>query len=192
MEFEGLTIDSKFLCVAPNDWAVVAKFSIIINGNSFEYSQSPHWLSQQYDKLNTYYSQSGNEWIVDAVKKAKSCITNQEGKWIVEAGNKGRYSVDVTEDHWTKFFSDLSNLKLTMTEEEQLFALRCVLQDALVLLEFSTEEEFIKCMGYDGDYKSIMKSIRVYNQCKDTFFKLRLGDSQIRSLLDKLSEQGIE
>lgn len=192
MEFEGLTVDSKFLCVAPNDWAVVAKFSIIINGNSFEYSQSPHWLSQQYSKLKGYYSQHGNEWIVAEAKTAESCITKQDGKWIVEAGNNRRYSIDVTEAHWIKFFRDLRNLKFTLTDEEQLFALRCVLQDALIPFEFSTEEEFIEGMGYEGDYQSVMKGVRVYNQCKDTFFKLRLGDSQIRSLLDKLSEQGIE
>lgn len=195
MEFEGLTVDSKFLCVAPNDYAVVAKFSVIVNGHSFEYSQSPHWLAEQYKKLKgkVFYSSNDHNWILNDIIKDKACILKDrdEDQFSVKLANGLGYYIDVTEPRFTTFFHELNKLRLTMTDEENLFALRCVLQDALIPLEFS-EEEFIECMGYEGDYQSVMKGVRAYNQCKDSSFKLALGDSQIRTLLDKLSEQGIE
>jgi hypothetical protein len=195
MEFENITIDSKFLCVAPTDYAVVAKFSIIVNGESFEYTQSPHWLAQQYKKLKgkVWYSTTGHDWILNDVIRDKSCITKDqdEDKYSLKLANGKGYWVDIKDSRWLRFFADLSKLKLAMTDEENLFAFRCVLQDALMPLDY-TEEEFVSDMGYEGDYKSVMRGIRVYNQCKDMFFKLKLGDSQIHKLLEQLSEQGIE
>ena len=69
-----------------------------------------------------------------------------------------------------------------------LFALRAILEDALVGFKFYTPGEFGKEFGYTD----IDKCIEVFNECNKTRVKLRFSETKIYELIEKLSEQGIE
>ena len=193
MEFEQLTIDSKFLCVAPNDWAVVPKFAIIINGNSFEYSQSAQWLTKYYYKVSSgmIMPDKGSKYLMQDILKEKSAMLMDKGDMTCGI-KRGNYRTIIDDNPaFTYVINKLSTVPMKLTDEEHLFALRYVLQDALFSIEMS-EEDFINDFGYGGDYATMKRGISIYNSCRDTYFKLQLGSQQMYDLLDKLYEQGIE
>lgn len=69
-----------------------------------------------------------------------------------------------------------------------MFALRAILEDALVGFQYFTQGEFGKEFGYTD----IDKCIEVFNACNQTRVKLRLSETKIYELIEKLSEKGIE
>ena len=75
-----------------------------------------------------------------------------------------------------------------LQEEELLFALRAILEDALIGFQFYTPGEFGKEFGYED----IDKCIEVFNACNQTRVKLRFSETKIYKLIEKLSEKGIE
>ncbi len=75
-----------------------------------------------------------------------------------------------------------------LSDKDMLFALRAILEDALVGFQFYTPGEFGKEFGYED----IDECIRIFNACNQTRVKLRFSETKINELIEKLSEEGIE
>ena len=73
-----------------------------------------------------------------------------------------------------------------------LFCLWSVLNDALYPLYYNNVDDFINEFGFDGDLKAIRKGEKIYNECKNTYIQLGLGEENINDLLENLAELGIE
>lgn len=78
--------------------------------------------------------------------------------------------------------------KTALTNEETLFAFRCVIEDALMSYEFATPGQMAKEFGYTD----VDEAVKIYNECTNTRIKLNKSEVQLRDILNKLSEAGIE
>lgn len=190
MEFENNTIECKFICVEKRSYAVVPKFAVIVNGISFDYYQSAMFLTEHYDKLQKkcYFSSTGREWILADLLKEEAPMMVEDNEVLVQL-KANRYRVK--DESLNKLLTHFNKLSISLTEEEQLFAFRSVIEEALYPMQMN-EEEFVEELGYSGDYLGVTKGIRIYGELRESALKLKLGQNEIYSLLDKLSEQGIE
>ena len=191
MKLNQFDISSRFLCATQLDHAIVPKFAIIVNGESFEYHQSAQYLTTMYKQMlkRNHYSSHSGDWVIGDGLRANSPFMVEGGEVLVRHTNRQRYRVQAK--YIPTFLNKLNKMPYKLSTEDELFAFRCVLSDSLFPVQMS-EEEFVTDLGYAGDYQSVQKGIRIYNQCRDIYFKLRLGEQEIIDLLDELSEQGIE
>jgi hypothetical protein len=191
--FEGINISSQFTRIGrrlSNDGykktfhMLFPKYSILINNETFEYSQSARYLAEGLGIKNScVYNNTSPGAIVNEI--------------YLDSGN---YTRTTANNLYPRIFSnrrttisDVNNKFLQskaskLSEKDILFAFRCILEDALVGFNYFTPGEFGKEFGYED----IDECIKVFNACNQTRVKLRFSETRINQLIDKLSEQGIE
>lgn len=195
--FEGITISSKFIGIGKrldNDGynaiyhILFPKYSVTIKNETFEYSQSAKYLA-------------------DAIGVKRGCIYETTYKHPTTGALKseiyidsGPYSRNTAHNAASRIFpnrtttiNDIHNKfaqskASELPEKELLYQLRAILEDALVGFEYFTPGEFGKEFGYTD----IDKCIEVFNECNKTRVKLKLSETKIYELIEKLSEKGIE
>lgn len=195
--FEEITISSQFIGIDKSldnggyksiFHILYPKYAITINNETFEYSQSASYLA------NAIGVKQG--WIYENTYKHPTTGALKSEIYI----DSGHYSRSSAHNAASKIFpnrtttiNDVHNKfaqskACELPEEELLFALRSILGDALVGFEYFTPGEFGKEFGYTD----IDECIRIFNACNQTRVKLRLSETKIYELLEKLSEKGIE
>ncbi len=195
--FEGITISSQFIGIGKrlDDGRYNAiyhmlfpKYSVTINNETFEYSQSARYLA-------------------DAISVKQGCIYEHTYKHPITGAltseiyiDSGLYTRSLANNVAPRIFpnrtttiNDVSNKfaqskACELSDKNMLFALRAILEDALVGFQFYTPGEFGKEFGYED----IDKCIEVFNACNQTRVKLRFSETKIYELIEKLSEEGIE
>ena len=195
--FEGITISSQFIGIGKRlstdghssiFHILFPKYSVTINNETFEYSQSARYLA-------------------DAIGVKQGCIYEHTYKHPTTGAynseiyiDSGHYTRNTANNVAPRIFpnrttniNDVSNKfakskDCELPEKELLFALRAILENALVGFEYFTPGEFGKEFGYED----IDKCIEVFNACNQTRVKLRFSETKIYKLLEKLSEKGIE
>ena len=195
--FEGITISSQFIGVGKRldnggynsiYHILFPKYSVTINNETFEYSQSARCLADAIGvKQGCIYEHTYKHPITGAYNS----------EIYIDSGTHTRRTANNVAPrifpNRTTTINDVSNKfaqskACELPEEELLFALRAILEDALVGFQFFTPGEFGKEFGYTD----IDKCIEVFNACNQTRVKLRLSETKIYEVLDKLSEKGIE
>ncbi len=195
--FEGITISSQFIGIGKSlstdghssiFHILFPKYSVTINNETFEYSQSARYLAEGLGLKqgciyeNTYkHPHSGaynSEIYIDSGPYTR---TSANGAAPRIFSNRKTTINDVHNKFSQSKASELQ-------ENELLFELRAILEDALVGFEYFTPGEFGKEFGYTD----IDNCIEIFNGCNQTRVKLRLSETKIHELLDKLSEKGIE
>ena len=195
--FEGITISSQFIGIGKRLSTdghssifrmLFPKYSVTINNETFEYSQSARYLA-------------------DAIGVKRGCIYETTYKHHTTGALKseiyidsGPYTRNTAHNTASKIFpnrtttiNDIHNKfaqskACELPEKELLYELRAILEDALVGFEYFTPGEFGKEFGYED----IDECIRIFNVCNQTRVKLRLSETKIHEVLNKLSEKGIE
>ena len=195
--FEGITISSQFIGIGKrlsndnykNDYYILfPKYAITINNETFEYSQSARYLADAIDvKQGCIYEHTYKHPTTGALK---SEIYIDSGPYTRNTANNVAPRIfqnrPTTINDIHNKFAQSKTCKLP--EKELLFALRAILGDALIGFEYFTPGEFGKEFGYTD----IDKCIEVFNACNQTRVKLRLSETKIYEVLNKLSEKGIE
>ena len=199
--FEGINISSQFIGIDKrlsndnykNDYYVLyPKYAITINNETFEYSQSANFLKEAMHK-NFERGKSSVFYEMSYVKPTSGAI--ETGIYINIAHNKR----DLFNSNKSLISNDIKSIRdlhimfsakkeSELSDKDMLFALRAILEDALVGFQFYTPGEFGKEFGYED----IDKCIEVFNECNKTRVKLRLSETKIYELIEKLSEEGIE
>lgn len=195
--FEGITISSQFIGIDKRlstdghssiFHILFPKYSVTINNETFEYSQSARYLAEGlgikqgclYE--NTYkHPNTGaynSEIYIDSGPYTRSSAHNVAPRIFTKR-------TTTIQDIHNKFSQSKAS---ELPEKELLFELRAILEDALVGFQFYTPGEFGKELGYTD----IDNCIEVFNACNQTRVKLRLSETKIHEVLNKLSEQGIE
>ena len=195
--FEGITISSQFIGIGKrlDDGRYNAiyhmlfpKYSVTINNETFEYSQSARYLANAIGvKQGCIYEHTYKRPTTGALK---SEIYLDSGPYTRSSANNADSTIFPNK---TTTINDVSNKfaqskALELPEEELLFALRAILEDALIGFQFCTPGEF----GEEFGYTDIDKCIEVFNACNQTRVKLKLSETKIYKLIEKLSEKGIE
>ena len=156
-------------------FAVIPKFLIFVNGHSFEYSNSANWLSNKHNLKQEFFvfDEQRNLWV-------KNGNTLSEVNWLNKRTfPRGKLPIALKPS-------------VSMSETDNLFALRCLLDDALLGVQYCDPDEFIKDLGYIDSLESIRKGEQVYRALKDTYRKLGYTENELQTLLEILSEKGIE
>ena len=195
--FEGINISSQFIGIGKrlDDGRYNAiyhilfpKYSVTINNETFEYSQSARYLADAIGvKQGCLYETTYKHPTTGALK---SEIYLDSGPYTRNTANNVASKIFPNR---TTTINDVSNKfaqskACELPEEELLFELRAILGDALIGFQFFTPGEFGKEFGYED----IDKCIEVFNECNKTRVKLRLSETKIHELIEKLSEEGIE
>ena len=199
--FEGINISSQFIGIDKflskddykNDYYILyPKYAITINNKTFEYSQSANFLKEAMHK-NFERGKSSVFYEMSYVKPPSGAI--ETGIYINIAHNKR----DLFNSNKSLISNDIKSIRdlhimfsakkeSELSDKDMLFALRAILEDALVGFQFYTPGEFGKEFGYED----IDECIRIFNACNQTRVKLRLSETKIHELIEKLSEEGIE
>ena len=199
--FEGINISSQFIGICKrlsndnykNDYYILyPKYAITINNKTFEYSQSANFLKEVMHK-NFERGKSSVFYEMSYIKPNSGAI--ETGIYIDIAHNKR----DLFSSNKSLISNDIKSIRdlhimfsakkeSELSDKDMLFALRAILEDALVGFQFYTPGEFGKEFGYED----IDKCIEVFNACNKTRVKLRLSETKIHELIEKLSEEGIE
>ena len=195
--FEGITISSQFIGIGKRldngrynaiYHMLFPKYSVTINNETFEYSQSAGYLADAIGvKQGCLYENTykhpitgayNSEIYIDSGTHTRSIANNVAPRIFPNR------TTNINDIH-NKFAQSKA---CELPEEELLFALRAILGDALVGFDYFTPGEFGKEFGYED----IDKCIEVFNACNQTRVKLRLSETKIYKILDKLSKKGIE
>ena len=195
--FEGITISSQFIGIGKRlstdghssiFHILFPKYSVTINNETFEYSQSARYLADAIGvKRGCIYENTYKHPTTGALK---SEIYIDSGPYTRNTAHNADSMIFLNR---TTTINDINNKfaqskACELPEEELLFALRAILEDALVGFKYFTPGEFGKEFGYED----IDKCIEVFNACNQTRVKLRLSETKINELLNKLSEKRIE
>ena len=195
--FEGITISSQFIGIGKRlstdghssiFHILFPKYSVTINNETFEYSQSARYLADAIGvKQGCLYENTYTHPITGALK---SEIYIDSGPYTRSSANNVAPRIFPNR---TTTINDVSNKfaqskACELPEEELLYELRAIIEEALIGFQFYTPGEFSKEFGYTD----IDKCIEVFNECNKTRVKLRLSETKIHELIEKLSEQGIE
>lgn len=199
--FEGINISSQFIGIdkrLSNDnykddyYILYPKYAITINNETFEYSQSANFLKEAMHK-NFERGKSSVFYEMSYIKPNSGAI--ETGIYIDIAHNKR----DIFNRNKSLISNDIKSIRdlhivfsakkeSELSDKDMLFALRAILEDALVGFEYFTPGEF----GKEFRYEDIDECIRIFNACNQTRVKLRFSETKIHELIEKLSEQGIE
>ena len=195
--FEGITISSQFIGIGKRlsrdgDNAIYhilfPKYSVTINNETFEYSQSARYLADAIGvKQGCLYEHTYKHPNTGALE---SEIYIDSGPYTRSSANNVAPRIFTNR---TTTINDVSNKfaqskACELPEKELLFELRAILENALIGFQYYTPGEF----GKDFGYEDIDKCIEVFNACNKTRVKLRLSETKIHELIEKLSEKGIE
>lgn len=150
------------------------KYTLVVNGQDFSYSGSAISLPNNLRLLRD---------LTGLPKNSAMYLNNNEV--YLQEGRTRRVVTTFTELQAIAF----SNPKVfTLSEEDMLFAFRCIIQDALVPYEFLTVGGIAKEFGYTD----VDEAISVYNCCVETLRKLGKTETQLLETLEELSKIGIE
>lgn len=195
--FEGITISSQFIGIGKRlDNGVYnsiynilfPKYSVTINNETFEYSQSARYLA---DAIGV------KPWCIYETTYKHPTTGALLSEIYIDSGPYTRSSANNVASkifpNRTTTINDVSNKfaqskACELPEEELLFELRAILEDALVGFQFFTPGEFGKEFGYED----IDECIRIFNACNQTRVKLRFSETKINELLGQLAVKGIE
>ena len=195
--FEGITISSQFIGIGKhldngryNDiyHILFPKYSVTINNETFEYSQSARYLADAIGvKQGCIYENTYKHPTTGALT---SEIYIDSGPYTRSSANNVAPRIFPNR---TTNINDVSNKfaqskACELPEKELLYQLRAILEDALVGFQFYTPGEFGKEFGYED----IDECIEVFNACNQKRVKLRFSETKINELIEKLSEEGIE
>ena len=195
--FEGITISSQFIGIGKRlstdghssiFHILFPKYSVTINNETFEYSQSASYLANAIGvKQGCIYETTYKHPTTGALK---SEIYIDSGPYTRSSANN---AAPIIFSNRTTTINDVNNKfsqskASELPEKELLFELRAILEDALVGFEYFTPGEF----GKEFEYTDIDECIRIFNACNQTRVKLRFSETKIHELLNKLSEIGIE
>jgi hypothetical protein len=153
----------------------VPKYLIIIDGNSFEYTDSTVSLSKHL-KLQ---------------KNADLCLTED----LQPRFSYDNYMTDnfhgilPSSISWRGF--TLRKIQPELSETDKLSAFRCILQDAQVPHQYCMDD-FLSEHYYDSDLATVRKGESIYRACVNTSHKLGYNLSTIEEYLSHLSSIGIE
>lgn len=155
-------------------FTVLPKFLIFVNGHSFEFTNSPYWLS------------------VKAGLKQATFVFNTEQEWCINEGNT------IT---LLKYYNNLTyNIKLNVSipdspdlnNRDRLFAFLCLLKEASICFDYCDVDDFLNDFGYTTDIKQIRKGEEIFRKIKENTKKLGYTQAQVTELIDLLAEMGIE
>jgi hypothetical protein len=153
----------------------VPKYLIIINGNSFEYTDSTISLSKHLKLRNN----------------ASLCLTED----LKPRFNYDKYMTDSYQDVLPSFAIckgfTLRNIKPKLSETDKLLAFRYILQDAQVPHQYCMDD-FLSEHYYDSDLATVRKGEDIYRACVNTNHKLGYSLSTIEEYLSHLESIGIE
>lgn len=195
--FEGITISSQFIGIGKRldnsnyksiYHILFPKYSVTINNETFEYSQSASYLANAIGvKRGCIYETTYKHPTTGALK---SEIYIDSGPYTRNTAHNAASKIfpnrtNTINDIHNKFAQSKA---CELPEKELLYELRAILEDALVGFNYFTPGEFAKDFGYTD----IDEYIEVFNACNQTRVKLRLSETKINELLNKLSEIGIE
>lgn len=195
--FEGITISSQFIGIGKrlDDGRYNAiyhilfpKYSVTINNETFEYSQSARYLANAIGvKQGCIYEHTYKHHSAGA---DNSEIYIDSGPYTRRSANSAASKIfpnrtTTINDVHNKFAKSKA---CELPKNELLYQLRAILEEALVGFQFSTPGEF----GNEFGYEDIDKCIEVFNACNQTRVKLKLSETKIYELIEKLSEKGIE
>ena len=195
--FEGINISSQFIGIGKRlstdghssiFHILFPKYSVTINNETFEYSQSARYLAdaigvKQGCLYETTYKHPNTGALLSEIYIGLGPYTRNTANNVAPRIFQNR-TTTINDIH-NKFAQSKA---CELTEEELLFELRAILEDALVGFQFFTPGEFGKEFGYED----IDECIEVFNECNKTRVKLRLSETKIHELIEKLSEEGIE
>jgi len=127
------------------------------------------------------------------------------------------YQFDILFGRFTtpfKFYGSVADYqanKQTLSDNELLFAYKCIISDAYCIVEVdNSKDEFLEMFGYldkeyrgvhpqqleyilsDEDYKQYESGIAAWEGCKSTKTRLNKTDDELYEILDELQELGIE
>ena len=195
--FEGITISSQFIGIGKRldnggynsiYHVLFPKYSVTINNETFEYSQSARYLAdaigvKRWCIYETTYKHPTtgallSEIYIDSGTNTRNTAHNVASKIFPNR------TTNINDIH-NKFTQSKA---CELPEKELLFALRAILEDALVGFQFFTPGEFGKEFGYTD----IDKCIEVFNACNQTRVKLRFSETKVNELLEQLAVKGIE
>lgn len=194
--FEGITISSQFIGIGKRlDYGrynaiyhmLFPKYSVTINNETFEYSQSASYLANAIGvKRGCIYENTYEHHITGALT---SEIYIDSGPYTRSSANN--VAPRIFQNRTTNI-NDVSNKfakskACELSDKDMLFALRAILEDALVGFQFFTPGEFGKEFGYTD----IDECIRIFNACNQTRVKLRFSETKINELLEQLAVKGI-
>ena len=195
--FEGINISSQFIGIGKflskddykDDYYILyPKYAITINNETFEYYQSARYLADAIGvKQGCIYENTYEHHITGALK---SEIYIGSGPYTRSSANNAASKIFPNRTTTIQYVSNkfAQSKESELSDKDMLFALRAILEDALVGFQFFTPGEFGKEFGYED----IDKCIEVFNECNKTRVKLRLSETKIHELIEKLSEKGIE
>lgn len=195
--FEGITISSQFIGIGKRldnggynyiYHMLYPKYSVTINNETFEYSQSASYLANAIGvKGGCIYETTYNHPTTGALE---SKIYIDSGPYTRSSANNAASKIfpnrtTTIQDVHNKFAQSKA---CELPEKELLYELRAILEDALIGFQFFTPGEFGKEFGYTD----IDECIEIFNGCNQTRVKLRLSETKIHELIEKLSKKGIE
>lgn len=188
MEYQGLTITSQLVGIGKresNDGfkskyeILFPKYLVTVNGEDFSYSGSAYDLANAFKLKNSaLYLRDGNEIYADTRNGTRNTFNNVKTDRLQPK----------LEDLQELTASAMGKKELRMGNKAQLFALHCIIQDALMTFENADIGEFADSFGYTD----IKECLRIWNACADTRARLKLSESKLYEILEKLSEDGIE
>ena len=195
--FEGITISSQFIGIGKRlstdghssiFHILFPKYSVIINNETFEYFQSARYLADAIGVKqgciyeNTYKHHTTGDLLSEIYIGLGPYTRNTANNVAPRIFQNRTTTINYIHNKFAQ------SKACELPEKELLFELRAILEDALVGFQFFTPGEFGKEFGYED----IDKCIEVFNECNKTRVKLRLSETKIHELIEKLSEQGIE
>ena len=155
-------------------FTVLPKFLVFVNGHSFEFTQSPYWLSAKAGlKQATFVFNDKRDWCV----REGAHISPLSTYYGSSSSSKRRVSIPENPN---------------LTDKDRLFAFLCLLQDASICFDYCDVDSFLHDFGYDTDIKQIRKGEEVFRKAKDNTKKLGYTQSQVTELINVLAEMGIE
>ena len=195
--FKGINISSQFIDIGKRldnggynsiYHILFPKYSVTINNETFEYSQSARYLAdaigvKQGCLYETTYKHPTTGALLSEIYIDSGPYTRNTANNVAPRIFQNR-TTTINDIH-NKFAQSKA---CELSDKDMFFALRAILEDALVGFQFYTPGEFGKEFGYED----IDKCIEVFNACNQTRVKLRLSETKIYELIEKLSEQGIE
>ncbi len=179
MLYNGIEITSQVIGVGKRktndnfkgEWfSLYPKHIVTVNGEDFDFSGSSYDLAVAFG-LN------------------QSALYLHDGVIYHDSGyGKRNNNKSPAKTFQTLIAQYLARLNVNMTDEDLLFALRYIIQDALVTFENADIGEFADSFGYTD----IKECLKVWNACSDTRARLKMSEAKLHEILDKLSEDGIE
>jgi len=155
-------------------------YNIKVNNDVFEYNTSIADLGKKISKIHHEFKECNSAYMVD-------------GELYIDIGNSRKLA-----DTYGMLYGVLTINKLNkklkndmLSEDDLLFAFRCILSDALYFIDYRIDD-FINEFGYTDSLESIRKGETIYRECEDTYRKLNLSETRINELLEQLSDEGVE